>query len=158
MPLCCPDNSETLSGCFRNQCPDATEIRNKLYSIQQLNTHYLKGGLFERLILTELAKYRYNKGLEPHIYFWRDNKGSEVDCILEHQSSLIPVEIKAGKTISNAINSLKSLLSIVAPQILLSADFFQRSRIIPRVNLINVSFIRQLHFILYICLLYKTNI
>ena len=28
MPLCCPDNSETLSGCFRNQCPDAAEILN----------------------------------------------------------------------------------------------------------------------------------
>ena len=26
MPLCCPDNSETLSGCFRNGCPDAAEI------------------------------------------------------------------------------------------------------------------------------------
>jgi len=73
----------------------------KLYSIRQLHTHYLKGGLFETLILTELAKYRYNKGLEPHIYFWRDNKGSEVDCIVEHRNSLIPVEIKAGKTISN---------------------------------------------------------
>ena len=29
MPLCCPDNSETLSGCFRNGCPDAAEIRNR---------------------------------------------------------------------------------------------------------------------------------
>jgi len=27
VPKCCPDNSETLSGCCRNQCPDATEIR-----------------------------------------------------------------------------------------------------------------------------------
>ena len=26
MPLCCPDNSGTLSGCCRNQCPDAAEI------------------------------------------------------------------------------------------------------------------------------------
>ena len=26
MPLCCPDNSETLSGCYRKQCPDVTEI------------------------------------------------------------------------------------------------------------------------------------
>ncbi len=69
-------------------------------SEQQLNTHYLKGGLFETLILTELAKYRYNQGLEPRIYFWRDNKGSEVDAIIEHRNSLIPVEIKAGKTIS----------------------------------------------------------
>ncbi len=26
MPKWCPDNSETLSGCCRNQCPDAAEI------------------------------------------------------------------------------------------------------------------------------------
>jgi len=69
-------------------------------STKQLNTHYLKGGLFETLILTELAKNRYNKGLEPRIYFWRDNKGSEVDCILENRNKLIPIEIKAGKTIN----------------------------------------------------------
>ncbi len=68
-------------------------------SEQQLNTHYLKGGLFETLILSELIKYRYNQGLEPRIYFWRDNKGSEVDSIIEHRNKLIPVEIKAGKTI-----------------------------------------------------------
>jgi len=28
VPLFCPDNSETLSGCFRNQCPDTAEIRS----------------------------------------------------------------------------------------------------------------------------------
>lgn len=28
MPLCCPDNSEMLSGCYRKQCPDVTEICN----------------------------------------------------------------------------------------------------------------------------------
>lgn len=67
----------------------------------QLNTHYLKGGLFETLILSELAKYRFNRSFEPQIYFWRDNKGSEVDCIIEYQNSLIPVEIKAGKTINS---------------------------------------------------------
>jgi len=26
LPECCPDNSETLSGCYRKQCPDVTEI------------------------------------------------------------------------------------------------------------------------------------
>lgn len=66
----------------------------------QLNTHYLKGGLFESFIIAELTKYRFNRSLEPQIYFWRDNKGSEVDCIIEFQNSLIPVEIKAGKTIN----------------------------------------------------------
>ena len=29
LPLCCPDNSVTLSGCFRNQCPDVAEICTK---------------------------------------------------------------------------------------------------------------------------------
>lgn len=28
MPLYCPDNSGMLSGCYRKQCPDVTEICN----------------------------------------------------------------------------------------------------------------------------------
>lgn len=67
---------------------------------EQLVTHYLKGGLFETMVITELLKYRMNRGLQPHLYFWRDNKGNEVDCILEHENKLIPIEIKAGKTIA----------------------------------------------------------
>jgi hypothetical protein len=42
VPLCCPDNSETLSGCFRNQCPDVAEIRifkNNKVTIQDFNTY-----------------------------------------------------------------------------------------------------------------------
>jgi hypothetical protein len=33
MPLCCPDNSETLSGCYRKQCPDVTEILGASFSL-----------------------------------------------------------------------------------------------------------------------------
>ena len=28
-PICCPDVADLLSGCFRNQCPDASEICTK---------------------------------------------------------------------------------------------------------------------------------
>ncbi|MDW7730419.1 MAG: ATP-binding protein [Bacillota bacterium] len=70
-------------------------------SEDQLDTHYLKGGLFETFIISELAKFRFNRSFEPQIYFWRDNKGSEIDCIIEHKNKLIPVEIKAGKTIGS---------------------------------------------------------
>jgi len=49
-------------------------IKNKI----QLNTHYLKGGLFETFILSELHKYHFNRGLKPHLYFWRDNHGNEI--------------------------------------------------------------------------------
>jgi len=33
MPECCPDNSETLSGCYRKQCPDVTGICMFLFFI-----------------------------------------------------------------------------------------------------------------------------
>lgn len=66
----------------------------------QLNTHYLKGGLFETFILSELHKYRFNRGLKPLLYFWRDNHGNEIDCIIESGDKLTPLEIKAGKTIN----------------------------------------------------------
>lgn len=70
-------------------------------SEDQLWTHYLRGGLFESLILSDLMKQRYNQGRLPSIYFWRDKMGHEMDCIIEKASKLIPVEIKSGKTITN---------------------------------------------------------
>lgn len=74
-------------------------------SAEQVPTHYLKGGLFESLIIADILKQQYNKGLLPNVHFWRDQIGHEVDCIIETGSSTIPVEIKAGKTISNSFFS-----------------------------------------------------
>jgi len=70
------------------------EIRSE----EQLKTHYLRGALFENLILAELLKERYNKGLRNNCYFWRDNKGVEIDCIIDTGEKLIPVEIKSADT------------------------------------------------------------
>lgn len=67
-------------------------------SAQDLVAHYLRGGLFESLIISSLMKTYYNQGSTPHLYFWRDKTGNEVDCIIEHGELLIPIEIKAGKT------------------------------------------------------------
>ena len=64
----------------------------------QLSSHYLKGSLFENMIIIEILKSRYNRGLQSNLYFWRDNKGHEIDCIIEKANSLIPVEIKSGRT------------------------------------------------------------
>ncbi len=68
-------------------------IRNKT----QLNTHYLKGNIFENFILLELLKYRFNKGLPSNIYFWRDNSRNEIDCLIDGTTPEI-IEIKSGKT------------------------------------------------------------
>ncbi len=67
---------------------------------KQLATHYLRGGLFENLVISEIVKNRSNKGLESNCFFWRDKSGREIDCLIERADKLIPIEIKASKTVS----------------------------------------------------------
>ncbi len=68
-------------------------------SEQELDNHYLRGGLIESFIISDLRKQRYNLDQQPNMYFWRDHSGNEIDCILD-QIDPIPVEIKAGKTVA----------------------------------------------------------
>ncbi len=58
----------------------------------------LIGNIFENLIVLELMKARYNQGLNPNIYFFRDSNGLEVDIIYKKGSQLIPIEIKSAAT------------------------------------------------------------
>ena len=71
-----------------------------IHARNQLAVHYMRGSLFESLIIAELIRERYNRGLEPDCYYWRDKTGNEVDCIVEAAGKLMPVEIKSGKTIA----------------------------------------------------------
>lgn len=68
----------------------------------QMHTHYLKGALFENLIITELVKRTLNRGERHYPYFWRDSRGKEIDCLINEGGSFIPVEIKSGKTITRS--------------------------------------------------------
>jgi len=73
----------------------------RLTSADDVYDHYLRGGLFESMILSDFLKKRMHRGLPPNIYFWRDKSGNEVDCILEEGTHLSPVEIKSGATIQS---------------------------------------------------------
>ncbi len=67
-------------------------------SVEALLPHYLRGGLFETMIISDFYKLYYNRDREPHLYFWRDKTGHEVDLIIERAQYLYPVEIKASQT------------------------------------------------------------
>lgn len=67
---------------------------------EQLNTHYLKGGLFENMIIAELLKQNFNQGIQADLYFWRDSNDNELDCLVERAGRLEIIELKAGKTIN----------------------------------------------------------
>jgi hypothetical protein len=67
---------------------------------EQVGTHFLKGSLFENLILNEFIKRFSNRGENRQPFYWQDNRGREIDCVLEEGNRLTAVEIKAGKTMS----------------------------------------------------------
>ncbi|OFY83052.1 MAG: AAA family ATPase [Bacteroidetes bacterium RIFCSPLOWO2_12_FULL_35_15] len=61
------------------------------------NSHF-RGALFENYVVTELLKLKYNSGSYTNIFFWRDNKGVEIDILLDNGSTLFPIQIKASQT------------------------------------------------------------
>jgi predicted AAA+ superfamily ATPase len=89
-------------------------------SSDELNIHFMRGALFENLIISELAKAFYNTGQRPPLYFWRDNSGNEIDCLIEAGQKLIPVEIKSGSTVTGewlkGIRFFQKLSGTVKPE------------------------------------------
>lgn len=68
---------------------------------EEIFNHPIKGALFESFAMSEFFKYNFNHIEQPSIYFWRDAQGHEIDCIIEKSvNCAVPIEIKAGKTIS----------------------------------------------------------
>jgi predicted AAA+ superfamily ATPase len=60
----------------------------------------MKGALFENLVVNEFIKRNFNRGENRQPFFWQDNHGREIDCLLADGEETIPVEIKSGKTVS----------------------------------------------------------
>lgn len=70
----------------------------RIEKADQLTSHFMVGALFENMIIVELLKHRYNQGKQSNLFFWRDSKGKEIDCLLEDANRLTPIEIKSGRT------------------------------------------------------------
>lgn len=67
-------------------------------NINQISRDPLRGSIVENLVVLELIKARFNRGLEPNLYFFRDNHGNEVDLVYKRANDLIPIEIKSAKS------------------------------------------------------------
>jgi len=71
-------------------------IRSKV----DLRIHALYGSIFESYVISELLKNYMNRGKEHPFYFWRDSTGNEIDVLIDEGDKLLPIEIKAGQTIT----------------------------------------------------------
>jgi len=80
---------------------------------KDIATHPQRGAIFETFIFSELYKSFSHQGMEPPLYFWRDRSGSEIDFLVDHGTHALPIEAKAGKTVSSDfLNSMKSWLDL----------------------------------------------
>jgi hypothetical protein len=64
----------------------------------ELAYHPLRGALFENWVVTEVLKWRWNRGLPTDLAYYRDARGTEIDLVVEKALDPIAVEIKAGRT------------------------------------------------------------
>lgn len=64
----------------------------------QLQSHYMRGSLFENLIIMEIIKHYANIGIEAPVFFWRDKTGNEIDCLIEAPQGMHLIEMKSAQT------------------------------------------------------------
>ena len=107
---------------------------------KQIDTHPLKGNLYETMILSELIKNRFNQGMINNLLFYRDSNGNEVDVVIPHGNSYTVIEIKASKTITNrffkGLNDFDNLQSESVRKLLIhSGDIIRKQSGIQITNL-----------------------
>lgn len=85
----------------------------RIKNADQLNSHPLRGHIFENFVVAEYAKKYFNNGEESPLYFWRDQKGHEVDLIIDEGEFLFPIEIKSSSTFNkDFLTSIQYLNSL----------------------------------------------
>lgn len=71
----------------------------KINNKEQLQTHSLKGNLFENMMISEYVKQMYHQNNLKDLWFWRDSAGHEVDFMIEDDNGFQIVEFKASMTV-----------------------------------------------------------
>ncbi|NOS91429.1 MAG: ATP-binding protein [Cyclobacteriaceae bacterium] len=67
-------------------------------SEKELTNSHFRGSLFESYAIAECLKNKHNAGSQTSFYYWRDNKGVEIDLLAENGRKLLPIEIKSTQT------------------------------------------------------------
>jgi predicted AAA+ superfamily ATPase len=68
------------------------------------------GAILENYAISEIVKGYYNSGYTPHLYYYRDKDGKEIDLLWEENGTLYPLEIK--KTV-NPASQLANAFSVL---------------------------------------------
>jgi len=111
---------------------------------KQLDRDPLRGAIFENMVVSELIKMRFNKGLDSNMYFYHDSHHNEIDVIIKHGNQLQPVEIKSSQTFH--IDFLKQFKSfsrnyskkIISPVLVYDGEIQQKVHDVEIINFRNM--------------------
>lgn len=88
----------------------------RIESREALETHAMRGPLFESWVVSELLKARFNRGRASNLYFWRSRGGHEVDALVDRGATIDPVEMKAGQTLNaDFFSGLQRWVDVAGP-------------------------------------------
>jgi len=65
---------------------------------EELQLSHFRGALVENLVIMEVMKNGLNTGAEQALFYWRDNKGVEIDLVVDQGNTFVPMEIKSAQT------------------------------------------------------------
>jgi predicted AAA+ superfamily ATPase len=65
---------------------------------KELAVSHFRGPLFENYVVSECLKQKNNSGFAASFYYWRDNKGVEIDLLVDAGRKLTPIELKSAQT------------------------------------------------------------
>lgn len=83
---------------------------------EQLALHPLRGSIFESWVVGEVLKARLNHGHAPRLYHYRENRGPEVDLLVQAESGWKLLEVKSGQTVdSSFFKNLMELAEMLGP-------------------------------------------
>lgn len=66
---------------------------------EQLRHHPLRGAIFESWAASEIYKARVHAARPPDLFHFRDDRGTEVDVVVERGDEVVAVECKSGSTV-----------------------------------------------------------
>ncbi len=65
---------------------------------RQLETHPLRGALFENWVISEILKMHRHQAQRPELSFYRERDRHEIDLLVDRGGRLTAIEAKAGRT------------------------------------------------------------
>ncbi len=81
-------------------------------SAETLENGAMDGAILETFVVSELIKNRYNGGLIPDLYYYRDTDKKEVDIIIPEGDSIFPIEIKKSKNPTRPTKNFETLAKL----------------------------------------------